>query len=177
MIKQLATKIVYQNPWMKVREDTVEFANGHQGIYGVVEKDHFALIVPFDGTHLHLVKQFRYATGKYSLEFPQGKHEDGKTERPLELAQAELQEEIGARAGQISEIAFLYEAPGYSNQGFHLFFATDLTFGTTRRDLTEADLEHISMTIDEFEQAIVDGTITDAPTISAFTVVRLKKLL
>lgn len=48
MIKQLSTKTVYENKWMKVREDNVEFSNGSRGIYGVVEKPDFAMVIPFD---------------------------------------------------------------------------------------------------------------------------------
>lgn len=177
MIKQLTTKIVYKNPWMKVREDGVEFSNGHQGIYGVVEKDHFALIVPFDGTHFHLVKQFRYPTNNYSVEFPQGKHENNPSINPIDLANAELEEEIGLTALSMRKIGFLYEAPGYSNQGFHLFLATDLKKGENKPDITEADLTHIKMTVDEFEQAVVSGDITDAPTISAYGLLKVKKII
>lgn len=153
---------------MKVREDKVEFSNGHKGIYGVVEKDHFALIIPFDGTHLHLVEQYRYPTGKQSIEFPQGKHEDTATINPVELANAELEEELGLVADEITEIGFLYEAPGYCNQGFHIFFATGLSQGKKNPDVTETDLKHHKMTIEEFEQAVLSGRITDAPTISAY---------
>lgn len=177
MTKQLSTKTVYTNPWMTVREDAVEFANGHQGIYGVVEKDHFALIIPFDGTHLHLVEQYRYATGKHSLEFPQGTHEDDASLSPIDLANAELEEEIGLVAGEIKEIGFLYEAPGYSNQGFHIFLASNLSEGQKKPDVTETDLVHHMMTMQEFEEAVLSGRITDAPTISAYGVLKIKKVL
>ncbi len=177
MIKQLTTKIVYKNPWMKVREDKVEFSNGHQGIYGVVEKDHFALIVPFDGTHFHLVKQFRYPTSSYSIEFPQGKHEADPSMNPVDLANAELKEELGLTAGAMTEIGFFHEAPGYSTQGFHLFLATDLKKGEIKPDITETDLIHIKMTILEFEQAILKGDITDAPTISAYGLLKASKII
>jgi len=174
MIRQTSTKTVYKNPWMTVREDKVEFPNGHKGIYGVVEKDHFALIIPFDGTHFHLVEQYRYPTGEQSIEFPQGKHEDNPTINPIDLANAELEEEIGLVANEMNEIGFLFEAPGYSNQGFHIFFATDLSEGQKKPDVTETDLVHHKMTIEEFEQAVLSGKITDAPTISAYGLWKIK---
>lgn len=177
MIQQRATKIVYKNPWMTVREDTVAFSNGHEGIYGVVEKEHFALIIPFDGTHFHFVQQYRYPIEKYSLEFPQGKHEANPDIQPTDLAQAELEEELGLVASTIQEIGFLYEAPGYSNQGFHIFLATELSEGKKKPDLTEADLTHIKMTPEEFEQAVATGKMTDAPSLSAYGILKIKKLL
>lgn len=174
MIKQLSSKIVYQNPWMTVVEDQVEFANGHQGMYGVVKKTDFALVIPFDGEKLHFVKQYRYPTQQDSIEFPQGKHEDEHETDPLQLAKDELEEEIGLRANSIEQIGYLHEAPGYSNQGFYVFFATDLTEVKTKFDATEADLEHLSFTIAEFEKLILDGTITDSPTISSYLLFKLQ---
>lgn len=174
MTKQLSTKIVYQNSWMKVLEDEVEFQNGHKGIYGVVDKSDFALIIPFDGKKFHLVKQYRYPTKQESIEFPQGKHEDNPDEDPYLMAQAELLEEIGFEAGELQHIGFLHEAPGYSNQGFHVYLATDLVRKETKLDLTEAGLERLELTLQEFSQAIDSGEITDAPTISAYGLLVIK---
>src|SRR5690606_41318063 len=44
--KTLASTVVYRNPWMTVREDHVERPDGSRGIYGVVDKPDFALIIP-----------------------------------------------------------------------------------------------------------------------------------
>ncbi|MEX0895382.1 MAG: NUDIX hydrolase [Patescibacteria group bacterium] len=177
MIKKKSGKVVYQNPWMEVREDQVVFQNGHEGIYGVVHKDHFALIIPFDGEKLHLVKQYRYAPQTYSIEFPQGKHENEDNSDHHKLAQAELAEETGFVADSMKKIGFMLEAPGYSDQGFHIYFATDLKHGEKRPDKTEADLEHIQMTKDELEEFIANGNITDAPTIASYGLLKVKKLI
>ena len=37
-IKQLDSKVVYQNKWMTVREDKILRPSGAEGIYGVVDK-------------------------------------------------------------------------------------------------------------------------------------------
>lgn len=177
MIKQLSTKKVYKNPWMVVREDVVEFPNGHQGIYGIIDKPDFALVIPFDGLRFYLVKQYRYPISKTSIEFPQGKHKENSQMDPLELAKEELLEETGLVAEKIIEIGFLYEAPGYSNQGFHIFFATGLTQKETKLDVTETDLETLTMSPGEFEQAIDTGKITDASTVSAYGLLKIKKIL
>lgn len=177
MIKQLSTKMVYKNPWMRVNEDEVELSNGHTGIYGVVDKSDFALIIPFDGINFHLVKQYRYPTKQDSIEFPQGKHENNSESDPLELAKAELLEETGLEAKSMTHIGFFHEAPGYSNQGFHIYLATDLTQKENKLDVTEAGLERLTMTKDEFEQAVLNGEVTDAPTISAYGLLQMKKVL
>lgn len=125
MIKQLSTKTVYENKWMKVREDEVEFSNGGKGIYGVVEKPDFAMVIPLDKDGFHLVKQYRYPVGKSYWEFPQGSYEENPVIDPTELAKHELQEETGLLATKITKVGYLYEAYGYCNQGFHIFFSRE----------------------------------------------------
>ena len=177
MIKKKSGKIVYQNPWMEVSEDQVIFQNGHEGIYGVVHKDHFALIIPFDGEKFHFVEQYRYPTQTNSIEFPQGKHEGKDNSDHSSLAQAELAEETGFTAKSMKQIGFMHEAPGYSDQGFYIYLATDLNLGKKKPDITEADLQHIEMSKEELETAIADGRITDAPTIAAYGLAKIKNLV
>ena len=43
-IQTLSSSVVYQNRWMTVREDKIIRADGSSGIYGVVEKQDFAVI-------------------------------------------------------------------------------------------------------------------------------------
>jgi len=44
-----------------VREDTIRFPDGPSGIYGLVEKPDFVVIVPVDDDgRRHLVEQYRY---------------------------------------------------------------------------------------------------------------------
>lgn len=61
---------------MKVHEDSVRFADGSEGLYGVVDNEDFVLIVPRhqDGSY-QLLQQFRYPVGDRFCEFPQGSSE------------------------------------------------------------------------------------------------------
>ena len=47
-ITTLSSREVYRNYWMRVREDEILRSNGKKGIYGVVEKDDAAIIIPID---------------------------------------------------------------------------------------------------------------------------------
>lgn len=177
MIKQLSTQTVYQNNWMKVREDQVEFENGQTGIFGVVEKADFAMIVPFENGGFHLVKQYRYSVAGEFWEFPQGSYEDKPEVEALELAKGELKEETGLTAGKLEKIGFLYEAYGYCNQGFHIFLAQDLVQGQQHLQSTEQDLKTRFFTLTQFEEMIMSGEIKDAPTLSAFAVLKIKRII
>ena len=48
-IKTLSSREVYRNPWLRVRENRDERGNGAIGIYGAVDKDDCAIIIPPDG--------------------------------------------------------------------------------------------------------------------------------
>ena len=71
-IRRLSSRLVYANPYLRLREDAIEQPDGTRGIYSVVEKPDFALVVPFDGQRVHLVGQYRYPVGSFEWEFPQG---------------------------------------------------------------------------------------------------------
>lgn len=168
MIERLGSREAYANPWMRVREDDVRFAGGSTGIYGVVEKPDFALIVPWDGAAFTLVEQYRYPVEGRFWEFPQGSWDDRPTERPAEeLARAELEEETGLRAGRLTRLGHLYEAYGFSNQGFHVFLAEDLAEGERRPTPSEQDLEVGRFTPEELWALVAEGRLKDAPTLAA----------
>ena len=86
-IETTSTQLVYENRWMRVREDTIRRRDGSNGIYSVVEKPDFVVIIPVeDDGRLYLVEQFRYlVTGRY-WEFPQGSWEQIEGADPLEMA-------------------------------------------------------------------------------------------
>ena len=71
-ITTLSSREVYRNHWMRLREDEILRSNGQKGIYGVVEKDDAAIILPVDQGRVWLVEQFRYTIQERALELPQG---------------------------------------------------------------------------------------------------------
>lgn len=173
-IERLSGKVVYQNRWMTVREDQVRFANGHEGIYGVVDKPDFVLIVPVhaDG-RIQMVQQYRYPVGGRFWELPQGSWETDPGADPVEIARGELEEETGYRAGNMKPVGHLFEAYGFSNQGFHIYLATDLTAGQLRRDVEEQGMETAAFSLKDLTDMIRQGTLKDAPTIAALGILRL----
>jgi ADP-ribose pyrophosphatase len=48
-IERINSRVVYENRWMKVREDGIRRSDGSSAIYGFVDKPDFAVIMPFDG--------------------------------------------------------------------------------------------------------------------------------
>ncbi|TDC30697.1 NUDIX hydrolase [Kribbella albertanoniae] len=152
---------------MTVREDQTLRHDGARGIFGVVEKPDFALVVPYGAGGFHLVEQYRYPVRGRYWEFPQGSWEERPDADPLDLAAGELAEETGLSAASMVELGYLYEAYGYCDQGVHIILATDLTQGTTDLDAEEAGLISRWFSEEEVWQLIADGRFRDAPSVAA----------
>src|SRR4051812_10719325 len=139
-MRQLRSRVVYENRWMTVREDDVELADGSAGIYGVVEKVDFVVVIPFDGSAYYLVEQFRYPVQGRYLEFPQGAWEDRPDADLRDVARGELAEETGLRARDVVGLGRLFKAYGFSTQAFSVFYATDLDQGEQALSVEESGL-------------------------------------
>lgn len=172
-VQTLGSRQVYANPWMVVREDAVRFADGSTGIYGVIDKPTYALVVPRDGDRLHLVEQFRYPIGQRRWEFPQGTAPDRADVDPAELAARELAEETGLRAGRMERIGSLDLAPGTSSQRGQVFLATALTAGQAAREPSEQDMRTAWFTTAQFEEMARAGELVDAQSLAAYLLLQL----
>jgi 8-oxo-dGTP pyrophosphatase MutT (NUDIX family) len=139
----------------------------------VVDKPAYALVIPLDGDRLHLVEQFRYPLGLRRWEFPQGTAPDLAELEPTELAARELREETGLIAGSLTDLGLLDVAAGLSSQRGRVFLATELTEGPHQREPEEQDMRTAWFDRAVFEKMIADGTITDAQSLAAYTLLLL----
>lgn len=116
---------VYENTWIRVREDAVTRPDGGAGVYGVVEVRHPAVfVVPVtDDDEVVLVEVERYTTGAVSLEVPAG-GSDG--EEPLVAGPRELQEETGLAAGDWRELGPVFSLNGVAAAPGHVLLARGL---------------------------------------------------
>ncbi len=160
-----ASKVVYENAWIRVRHDEVTTPRGDPGIYGVVEAAPAIGVVPLDGDlNTYLVGQFRYAVGEYTWEVPEG---GGRADETLEDgALRELREETGLRAARLTPLGGMQTSNCFTDEIAHLFLAEDLTPGDADPDPTE-QLELKVVPFAEAYEMVRSGTITDAMSIVA----------
>lgn len=160
-----------------MREDDIRRPDGSAGIYAVVDKPTYALVIPRDsdatGQRFHLVEQFRYPIGLRRWEFPQGTAPDRAELDAAELAARELREETGLIAAEMTALGLLDVAPGMSSQRGRVFLATGVTEGPHEREHEEQDMRSAWFTRAEVEQMMRDGIITDAQTLAAWTLMLL----
>jgi 8-oxo-dGTP pyrophosphatase MutT (NUDIX family) len=173
VVDRLSSRRVYENPWMTVREDMVRWADGSTGIYGVVEKPDFAVVLPRGEGGFWMVEQFRYPVGRRAWEFPSGSWPPGKSGSTADLARVELAEETGLRAEELVHLGHLFEAYGYADQGFDVYLATGLVEGVPDREITEHDMVHRFVTDAELSHMMRAGAVVDATSIAAWALYRL----
>ena len=173
-ITTLSSRTVYSNKWLSLREDKIKRQSGREGLYTVVEKPDFAIIIPVQDGMVTMVEQYRYPIGERQLEFPQGAWEENPDAPAEVLAAGELKEETGLVAGSMIHVAFQYLAYGFCDQGYHIFLASELAQHSREPDTEEEDLTVHQIPIKELEAMILDGTIKDATTCNAFGQARLR---
>jgi 8-oxo-dGTP pyrophosphatase MutT (NUDIX family) len=173
-VRTTGSREIYRNPWLRLREDDVVRDDGSTGVYAVVEKPHFALVVPVERGGFWLVEQYRHPLGRRTWEFPQGTWSAGAGGTPDELARTELAEETGLRAGTLEHLGHLDLAPGLSTQEGDIWLARDLTPGPTARENTEADMRVAFVPAAELEAMVREGRFTDMPSLAAYALLQLR---
>jgi len=166
---------VYENRWMTVREDAFVRADGSEGIYGVVEKTDFVVILAVEDAAIWLVEQYRYPVGARFWELPQGSWEGRAGAEPAEVARGELREETGIETGSLEHLGHLYQAYGFSTQGMDVFLATDLRRGPPAPEEEELDLVARRFPLAIFETMLRTGEIQDGATLAAWGLLGLRQ--
>jgi ADP-ribose pyrophosphatase len=164
--KTLSSRVVYQNPWTKVREDIAELPDGRQTIYGVIECQDAVGVLPFlEDDRVVLVRQYRYVFDEtHRWEMPTGGAKPGESLK--QAAHRELREEIGFDAASLEHINTYFTSKSIMREIAHLYIGKDLVQVQALPDETEF-LEVGIFPFDQVLQMVLDGEIRDSMTVIA----------
>lgn len=154
------TEQKYQNPFLEVNEDEVLQPDGEPGTYGTVTLKSGVAILPLDDEgNVYLIRHFRYALGKESLEVVSGGWEE--PEVVLEAAKRETQEELGIQAKDWMSLGVVDLDTSIVRCPVHLFLARGLSFQESQPEGTET-MELCKVPLETAFHQVMDGTITHA---------------
>lgn len=153
----------WKGRFLDVRSARVELPNGRVTGRDLVRHPGASAVVALtESGKIVLVRQYRTAIDRVTVEIPAGKLDPG--EDPLECAKRELHEETGFSASRIQYLTTIATTPGFCDEVIHIYMATGLTFDGANPDDDEfvnVDLVPLSELID----AVLDGKIEDAKTV------------
>ena len=161
--KILSEECAWKGKILDVHRLEVELPNGHRSARDIVRHPGAAAVVALtESGKIVLVRQYRTAIDRVTVEIPAGKLDPG--EDPLDCAKRELHEETGFRAGRIRFLTSIVTSCGFCDEIIHIYLATKLEFDAPNPDDDEfvnVDLVPLHELID----AVLDGKIEDAKTV------------
>jgi 8-oxo-dGTP pyrophosphatase MutT (NUDIX family) len=161
----LASRTVYDNPWISLVEHDAVDPAGVRKPYGIVRFKKLAvgvLPVTEDG-RVHLVGQWRVPLARYSWEMPEGGCEPG--EDPAACAARELEEEAGIRAATLLPILEMDLSNSVTDEGALIFLATGLSPGAAAPEPVEV-LRNRAAPFGEVLADVAAGRIRDSLTVA-----------
>ncbi|MBQ7360679.1 MAG: NUDIX hydrolase [Lachnospiraceae bacterium] len=170
--KRLSRDLVYEGSIIDYYKDTVQVPNGNVVKWDFIGHKGAAAIVPVtkDGKIL-MVRQYRNALDRYTLEIPAGGLNPG--EPTYDAAKRELEEETGYKSDDISFLVSIYTTVAFCNEKIDIYVAKNLI--PSRQNLDEDEFIDVqSYTVEELLQKIYAGEIMDSKTICGIMAYKLK---
>lgn len=172
--KTVSTRVAYQNPWIRVREDQVIRPDGAPGLYGVVEiRPSVGIVALNDRDEVALVGQWRYSVNRHSWEVPRGGSSPGESDM-LATAQRELAEEAGVKAAHWELLGSVDVCNGVADDVQSLFLATGLSQTPMNLD-PEEDIIVAWTPFPDAVRMTMDGRITEVCSVAAILMVAQRR--
>ena len=169
-------KLIYDCPWIRVREDRFTHRTGAKGLYAVCGFKHTGcgVLALDDQDRVALVGQWRYPLESYSWELPEGGGLE--TESPFECIGRELREEAGLEALTWEPLALCHNSNSSTDEETFLFLASDLKKLPNGHE--PEDVEELMLHSEPFEAClsrVLAGEITDILTVVAILALHARR--
>ena len=171
-VERLKRELKYQGTILKIYEDTV-IANGHEAHWDFIHHDGAAAVLPVtDDGKILMVRQYRNALDRETLEIPAGKLDDPK-EPKIQCAYRELEEETGYRSEHLEYLMSLNTTVAFCDEVIDIFVARDLIPSHQHLDEDEV-IEVEAWELKDLLQLIYEGKMTDGKTVAAISTYAVK---
>ena len=169
----LSSQRVYEGRIFDVTVDRVRLPHGRETTLEIVRHEGSVVLIPVtDDGKLLLVRQYRYAVGRFLWELPAGSLESGED---LEAAAVrECHEELGLIPSRVERLQTLFPTPGFCTEAMTYFQVSGLRApGLDDPPAHQDDDESIEVgeyTLDEIGALIVSGDIADLKTVAGLCI-------
>lgn len=156
-------QVLYDGAKVRLEVHHLEDDEGRRFKVEVCQHAGAVVVLPLlDEKTVLLIRNFRYAVGRYLVELPAGTL--GPKEPPINAAGRELLEETGYLAHRLRPIMSFYASPGILSEKLHAFAATELTLAKSAPEVGE-EIELMPTPLEGAIEMIRTGDIQDAKTI------------
>jgi len=175
-IRRTRERLVHENPYVRVYDDDVRFADGTDGRYVRIEPagdgPGAVLLAVHDG-RIALVRTYRYPLGAWQWALPRG---FAHATDPLVTARAELEEETGVTDAHLRVVGRV--TPDSGVQAHRVAIVLAHVHALPNGGPPDDEVAEVRwVTLDELEQEIADGAVEDGFTLAALTLARVHRLL
>ena len=163
----------FGTPQADFYQDTMEINGDHTVVWDFIKHKGAAAVVPVteDGKIL-MVRQYRNALERYTLEIPAGAL-DEEGEPGFKCAARELEEETGYKSEELEWLITLRTTVAFCNEKIEVYVAKNLIPSKQHLDEDEfIDLKAYSL--DELKEKIFTGEIEDAKTVASLMAYAVK---
>ncbi|MGA2596033.1 MAG: NUDIX hydrolase [Bryobacteraceae bacterium] len=159
----IASRVIYQNEYVTLHEDMVLRPNGSTGPFSWLEMKAGAIVLALsDQQDVYLVREYKYAIGRPSLEAVGGGIDPGET--PLAAAQRELQEEAGLSATEWTEMGVFQSFTTLVNSPNYLYLARGISEVGGHHPEDGEILEVVKMPLSDAVEMVMRNEISHGPT-------------
>ena len=176
-IRRLERELAYEGTILKVYRDYIE-AGEHRAVWDFIHHDGAAAVLPVtDSGKLLMVRQYRNALDRFTLEIPAGKVDSPEESRRL-CAFRELEEETGRRVETPDALEFLLRVNttvAFCDEEIDIFVARNLRQGTQQLDQDEV-IQVEEWELEALMELVWRGELRDSKTIAAIMAYAAKKI-
>lgn len=172
-IKRLNRELKFKGKIIDFYQDTMEIDGDHTVVWDFIKHKGAAAVVPVTGDgKILMVRQYRNALERYTLEIPAGAL-DAEDEPGLTCASRELEEETGYRSEHLEWLITLRTTVAFCNERIEVYVAKDLI--PSRQHLDEDEFIDLkAYSLDELKEKIFSGEIEDAKTVASLMAYAVK---